>query len=286
MTPVPTASIERIDAALAKDLLAQNTANRPLSQSRKMILARKMATGQWMFTGQAHVIVGWNNVLLNGQHTLAAVIEADAVITTVVVLDVDPAAFARIDIGWKRTGSNVFAVEGAKHTSALAATIRVIQIYDSLHRTDRGWAGVYAFDPDELLAVYHLDPDGLDAATAYGKALISAGRSTGVPLQAGVVSAFRYLAVRQGHDPEAVESFGRRVASDTGHHADDPALSLRRWCIQSAGRRLAASGPDRSLWQLSAWIKAFLAAENGRTYSKVYAWTRESSDFPRLGVFA
>lgn len=276
-------SIELIDRAKAQEYLLLNTHNRPVAATRVRALAGKMTRGEWMFTGQAHVIISNEKVLLNGQHTLLAVVEADTIIETLVVTGVDPAAFAKIDIGWKRTVGNVLAIAGAANSDSLASVVRLTMVYDELKRNENGkWITLSAVEADRLLPVYESDPDAFGVSATFGKSTCQAARASGVHTTTSAVGAFRYLAVRQGHDPDGVEQFGRRVAADVGH-ADlaDPALSLRRWLIKT-GPNKGGNSADRGLSVLSAWIKAYLAAEHGTPLSKIYAWTRETPDFPRL----
>lgn len=275
------AQIEKIDADRARELLALNTGNRPLVASRWRILARKMAANEWMFTGQAHVIISSDDVLLNGQHTLTAVVESGAVIETVVVYGVDPAAFSKIDIGWKRTSGNVLSIAGAANANALGAVIRGVCIYDSVRRTERGWAYDGGVDADEILPLYCLDAEAFDAATVAGNATARAAKLTGVPLIQSVVGTFVYLAVRDGHDPDTVAAFCASVSSDAGHTDTDPVLTLRRWTIQRHNAESVTSF-DRNLNHLSAWIKTYQACQKGSSFKRLYAWTRDSQDFPRL----
>jgi hypothetical protein len=273
-----TIELSKIDSTRAAAILESNTANRNLSQSRVAILSRKMLAGEWLFTGQAHVIISSEGVLLNGQHTLWAVVETGIVIETIVVTGVDPAAFAKIDIGWKRTVGNILSAEGALNGNVLGAIIRNTVMYDTLTLNERGWYYQNAMDADEVVPMLNADAENLSAAASFAKTLNTRARTTGMTLPPGVTGTFYYLAVRQGHDPANVDSFANRVASDTGHFADDPALSLRRWTIIHKN----SMGMDRTLSTLSAWTKCFLAAERGAKMSKIYAWTRESPDYPRL----
>ena len=272
--------IVKIDGLSAIDLLALNTANRPVSLSRVHILARKMMEGRWLFTGQAHVIISSNDVLLNGQHTLLAVVEADAVIETVLVTGVDPVAFAAIDIGWKRTVGNVLAVGGTRNANSVASILRLVIQYDALARNERGWTFPSPIDADEIMPVFEADAEGFQAAAVQGRHTQGQARHTGVTLSGSVAGGFYYLALRQGYAPVVVESFLDRVGSDTGHGVHDPALALRRWLIGKSAR--PTSGPDRALRDLSGWIKAFRASRDGRQLAKIYAWVRDAPDYPRL----
>jgi hypothetical protein len=276
-----TVEIMMIDAAKAKEFLLLNIGNRPLSRSRVKILARKMRNREWMFTGQAHVIISDLNVLINGQHTLYAVIESDTIIETIVVTGVAPEAFDRIDIGWKRTIGNILSVGGIHNASQLGSMVRIVDLYDSLTKTEKGWSTSMDLEADELVSIFETDPDNFIQAITFGKHVNAEARKTGVALSASVAGAFRYLGARQGHDPETLERFLTRVAGDVGHDTNDPALYVRRWLALRDGGTTFRSR-DRALSVLSTFIKGYRSAENGKSLRRIFAWTRESPDYPRL----
>lgn len=274
----PSVAIEQITPERAEELLRLNTANRPKSHSKCNYLAAKMTLGRWLFTGQAHVIIGSNGVLLNGQHTLTAVVISGVTITTVVSRGVDPEAFAAIDIGMKRTAGHVFGVAGVQHGQDVAAVIRKVTTFDSVERkSDGSWVvRSSAIDNDEVLDVYGVDPVEWEAAVSTARATHSRARTSGLTLQKSVVGAFLHMACRAGHNPLDVQDFVFLVASDEGHHTGLPATSLRRWLTANAGN----NGLNYDLASFSAWVKAWNATIDGQPLSKIYAFSRASAEFP------
>ena len=69
--------VQKISPEKAAEMLAANTANRPLSRSTVQAFAEAMRRGDWLVTHQG-IAVDTNGVLVDGQHRLAAVIEARA----------------------------------------------------------------------------------------------------------------------------------------------------------------------------------------------------------------
>ena len=76
-----------LDAEKAKELLANNDHNRKLSPTRIRKFADEMQNGMWVYNGES-IIVSESGRLLDGQHRLHAIIEADAEIELELIQDV------------------------------------------------------------------------------------------------------------------------------------------------------------------------------------------------------
>ncbi|WP_229670449.1 hypothetical protein [Microlunatus endophyticus] len=97
-----------------------------------------MKRGDWKVTHQG-VAVDTNGVLVDGQHRLAAVIEAGVSVEMTVFMDVPADTFDVLDTGKKRNAADVLAIEGEKSTMQLASMVRTVWLYDN--RPDLTWAG-------------------------------------------------------------------------------------------------------------------------------------------------
>ena len=95
----------------ASKYLANNPANRRLSESEVETLAADMREGRWCITHQG-IAIGKTGRLLDGQHRLAAVIKAGVPVQMMVTLDVDESAIDAIDQGRKRSVADIFLFSG------------------------------------------------------------------------------------------------------------------------------------------------------------------------------
>lgn len=130
--------VQLISPKRASELLDANTANRPLSRSTVRSFAAAMRRGDWLVTHQG-IAFDRNGVLVDGQHRLAAIIEADQPVELTVFTDVDPDSFDVLDTGKKRNAADVLAIEGEKSTTLLAAMVRTVWLYEN--RPETSWSG-------------------------------------------------------------------------------------------------------------------------------------------------
>lgn len=130
--------VQTITPAKAQELLAANTSNRPVSKSTVRSFAEAMRRGDWLVTHQG-IAFDTNGVLVDGQHRLAAIIEAETPVEVTVFTDVAPDSFDVLDTGKRRTAADVLAIEGEKSTTLLAAMVRTVWLYEN--RRDASWSG-------------------------------------------------------------------------------------------------------------------------------------------------
>ena len=119
--------VERIDELTAYRYLetAFGTAgakNRNVSQLTVHEYADAMRRGEWLPTNQG-IGFDWNGVLRDGQHRLWAIIEAKVVVAMNVTRGMDPAAFDVIDVGRRRSMSDVLTIAGEVNTHRLQGAL-------------------------------------------------------------------------------------------------------------------------------------------------------------------
>lgn len=130
--------VQKISPTRAAEMLSANTSNRPLSQTTVRSFAQAMGRGEWLVTHQG-IAFDTAGVLVDGQHRLAAVIEAEVPVEMTVFTDVEPGTFDVVDTGKKRNAADVLAIEGEKSTTLLAAMVRTVWQYRN--RPDWSWSG-------------------------------------------------------------------------------------------------------------------------------------------------
>lgn len=120
------AEVKTITPKMAKNMLAATTwQNRPLNRSAIIRYANDMKAGNWALNGEP-IILDDNANVIDGQHRLLAIIEADTTITSFVVNGIASEVFDTINIGRQRTGGDILGIAGYAHSKLLASTLRGI----------------------------------------------------------------------------------------------------------------------------------------------------------------
>lgn len=102
----------KLTPTMATQLLEHNNLNRPLSDAHVSRIARQIIDGKWRFNGDTIKIADSGDVL-DGQHRIWAVIEANIAVETIIVSGIPKDAFSTIDTLRKpRNGGDVVALAG------------------------------------------------------------------------------------------------------------------------------------------------------------------------------
>jgi hypothetical protein len=117
----PTYSVEMIGPSEAVAYLGRNTdRNRRLRPHLAAVYAKDMTEGNWRLSNDA-ICFDRNDILINGQHRLKAVVLSGTRQQFFVIRGMDPLAFEYIDIGPSRTVADVLTIKGQKNANAVAA---------------------------------------------------------------------------------------------------------------------------------------------------------------------
>ncbi|MBM4289423.1 MAG: hypothetical protein FJ135_14985 [Deltaproteobacteria bacterium] len=110
-------------------------ANRPLSQVHVNRLAETMKKGEWLLNGEP-IIFDKEGNLIDGQHRMWACAMSGVAITTLVVYGVDNAVFKTLDMGRKRSTSDIAALLNYRDHKVVGAAVYYLWKYlnQALHR--------------------------------------------------------------------------------------------------------------------------------------------------------
>ena len=274
-TTTPTIAFEEIGPDEARDLINLNPRNRNLRLGRVEQYARDMRAGNWLPTGEPIQITP-DGTLLNGQHRLHAVIEADMMIMFPVMRNV-PADYQIVsDAGLNRQFSDILKLQfGESDTVALAAAVRQVHTYrltGKLGSPALGRTPTHA----ELIATYEAEV-GLGDSIAFGRLVGKAHLAT----PRGLGAALHYLFAQA--DPNEAGPYFRLVVSGELLPTDSPIYALRR-ALDRHDRQPSANG--RATHVAALHIKAFNYWREGRSVRAI-TWhgggTRDEP-FPRILV--
>jgi len=116
-------SIVRITPAMAAEMLARNTHNRPINKAHVKHFVEIMHRGEMVMNGET-IILDTDDVVLNGQHRLTACVQSGIPFDSLVVRGIDLEAFKTIDGGKKRSVADALSMQGESHANNLAAAVQ------------------------------------------------------------------------------------------------------------------------------------------------------------------
>lgn len=112
-----------IDPAMAELLLADRGPNRSVSAVVIAKYARDIEAGRWRLNGQT-IKIGAGGRLLDGQHRLEAAKKARRAFPAIIVEGLSESIFSSLDIGRRRSTSDVLRERGESNTIILASALR------------------------------------------------------------------------------------------------------------------------------------------------------------------
>lgn len=251
-TSVQTMTPERADELLRYTL--GRVAQRRLSDKRVRDLVGVMERGEWQVTHQG-IALSDDGAVLDGQHRLEAIRRHGHPVPIMVTEGVDPATFAVIDVGARRTLADTLHIAGHVNTATVGTAARYVMAWRAIE-TDPNltWrqaldasttSGILAFmDTDDGAAVRRSVSAGMRLANGWGRA----GART------PAVAATALLSRSDVPDTLRLE-FLERAADGVALTPGSPILALRRFMIQDGAQRLPHALRARTM--LCMIVKAF-----------------------------
>lgn len=209
----------------AKWLATVNTHNRNLRPDRVASYARDMAAGEWLENGDS-IRFDEAGVLLDGQHRLAAIVQADVSIPVLVVTGLPMRTQDTMDNGLHRKLSDVLTLRGETNTDLLAAVIRRAKSFtEHADSPMRGFArhkSVYT--TTECLEFLHQHPE----LRAYSKASKNISKPSFIPAATVAVAYWLFASIDEGDAHE----YMAQVSEGANLDSSDPVFLLRKRAVQ------------------------------------------------------
>lgn len=229
-------------------LTTRNTKNRHMRPSVVRRYARAIEAGQWKLTQQG-VAIGSNGVLLDGQHRLAAIVEAGQPVQIALATDCDPSIFMVMDTGCTRMAADVLQMGGVGNPTTAAAGIK-LYILNERH-PDKIWTGQSLQFPSHTDIEAYNRQRSEDVAWACSVALAAYRGCKRINKSACL--AFALLALDAGWPTSTVESFCEKLGNGAGLTDTSPILRFRTFLINEVVRK----GGGSAQIHLACLIKTF-----------------------------
>lgn len=242
------ARIEFIAPQTAQNWLDNQGPNRRLNKERVARLADAIRRGEWQMNGES-IKFDTAGKLLDGQHRLAAIVEANIPVPMLVVRNLPRQVFHTIDIGQRRSLSQVLTMRGEHYATQLAALSNLLFVYagghDIVTRTH--------YTPTFEQALRFIDDNPEVRASA------AMGARIGQHLKCSILAMGFCHFLFDRLAPNDSELFFNRLYSGAGMSPNDPILVLRNRLTKD-GR-----GPKRltPIEQIAITVKSWNAFRRG-----------------------
>jgi hypothetical protein len=261
--------VSKITPVKAAEMLAANTSNRPLSRSTVRAFAEAMRRGDWLVTHQG-IAFDTRGVLVDGQHRLAAVVEADVAVEMAVFTDVEPDTFDVLDTGKRRNAADVLAIEGEKSSTLLAAMVRTVWQYEN--RPDASWSGGAAAVTNHQIVQTLEAHLKIREFIAVGERIAT---ETGMIKSAAGAAAYLVEQANKGRKTRLAE-WHEGVIDGAGLGKNDPRLVFRRTMFAMARKQAGVVQRRRDTREhVALYLKAFNAWAAGETITQLRFTARE-----------
>ena len=207
----------------ATELLEKNMLNRPISDQHMARIARQITAGKWRYNGDT-IKIAVNGDVLDGQHRLWAIIEANMAVETVIVYGIAREAFSTIDtVRRLRSGGDTIALSGQRvYRNQIAGAL------GWLLRWERGTIETYR------LPAHRIENSDIEAAYAEHPGIERAvGRAMKARLVANpAITGFAYY-VMSTKNPHIAETFIEVLINPVATPATHPFFLLRAYFLES-----------------------------------------------------
>lgn len=253
----------------AQNMLEFNKANRPLNDQHVKRIARQIREGKWRFNGDTIKIAETNDIL-DGQHRLWAIFEAQTPVETIVVTGIKADAFATIDTLRKpRSGSDVLALKGV--TGARSSVSVALQWLIRWQRKvlESYKAPANRIENSDIEEAYDNNPGIIRAVERANKL-----RAVGNP---GLLAFFYYVLTNR--NPELAERLMYTLEDPSRTPMNDGFYRLRYYLVNNRDRKDA-------LVSIALMIKAANAVHEERELKNL-SWRNQGQNpepFPVLSV--
>jgi hypothetical protein len=243
--------VVRVTPKLAEEMLAKNISNRRVETRRVDGYAADMARGEWDFNGEA-IKVAQDGSLIDGQHRLMAVLEADRAVPMFIIYGLDPKVQETVDTGRSRSFADLLRMRGEKNPNVLGAAIKAATCYFDV---DVPWGPPHPTHR-EMLSFLSRNPELRE----------SVARTQSGPRWLGKSNAATMHFLFSVADADDAGEFFRQLISGDGLRVGDPLHTLRERLIKEAARE---QGGVNSKVKMAFMVRAWNAWRRGDDLAKL-----------------
>jgi hypothetical protein len=236
----PRGPVERVPMRIAVEVITPEDARwiqdasdtvtqRKLNPTHVHRLASAMKAGHWKLTHQAIALDGEGR-LIDGQHRVAAIIEANMDVEMVVARGVDAGAFHVIDTGRTRNSANALQIAGIASAVVVSSAVKMFLKYEATKGTKRLWSNTLTAEiTNEDVVTYATKPEGILLRGQQSTADYMLGGVGRAGARVPIMVALTLIRAAAPDNPDTVAEFIEKVATGSMLPAGSPILAYRRW---------------------------------------------------------
>lgn len=222
----------------------QNTHNRSIRWEFVGFLADQIRSGDWVVDGNP-IRFDYNDVVLDGQHRLLAIIEAGMAVQAFVTTGLAPASQQVMDTGLKRSLGDQLRLMGEKNTTQLASTITRVWL---TRIGEQALRSPSRYRPSVPAALRMLEKEPtLREAVREGSRTAQKIGGVSVAVMATCYYIFNEI------DADHTTQFFEMLRDGTNLTAGDPILMLRNRLTYNARERGETPAFIIQAWVIKAW---------------------------------
>lgn len=232
----------------ARQILSHNNGkNRALRPNTVAKLTNDIKEGRWEITHQG-IAFDEHNQLLDGQHRLQAIVNANRECEMIVWRNVPRKSFSVLDCGVSRTASDNLNYMNVPRAKIVAPGIKHIILYNRYPK--RTWSNLPFPSHAEITNFYKQDQQRFDLVSG----MVFEACKQYKKLNPTGMTVVCYLAAVAGHSLSVIGSFCHEMGRGTQLSPTSPVLAYRQFLVNSTKIPI-----DRTLQQYSiaCIIKAF-----------------------------
>jgi hypothetical protein len=244
MNAAPRIELIQVTPETAREWLGFNTRNRSLRPRITAAYAADMKAGDWQVNGDA-IKFAADGRLLDGQHRLAAVIEAGVTVPVLVARGLPDEAQDTYDAGFKRSFSDALGLRGEAYAKDLAAITRRVTIWQQTG-TVQGRTNMLPTNAQQFRTLEQVPSlREITKAASYV--------ADHCDLTASVAGLCMWLFLGLPDAADDVTFFFDRLGDFQGLSAGDPVYELRRALERARSERRHRSETQLTGLTIKAW---------------------------------
>lgn len=245
--------------------------NRKFSQTTANFYRDEILAGRWAEHNGETIKLDRDNVVVDGQHRLWAIIESGKTIDCLVICGVNRRDVGTMDIGKRRSAAD-FISDGNVRTVTLSSALGWLHRYNE--RSMMGGKTHNRLSPIATKELLEREPKIVESVWV-GNAV---SRELGIPSPL----VFAHYAMCRWAGREKADEFFNRLADGIGLTATNPVYILRKKLLSRKRSRSKEQALDCLAWAFKA-IRLFV--DGKRASSRAIQWRRspgQAEDFPYL----